>query len=48
MPVPAGHIGDRRDLERVAAPVAQQRLAQDRVPDLAISSTSSISEYFIR
>ena len=29
-----GHVGDRRDLERVAAPVAQQGLAQDRVADL--------------
>ena len=29
-----GHVGDRRDLERVAVPVAQERLAQDRMPDL--------------
>src|SRR5271155_112637 len=30
-----GHIGDRGDLQRAAAPVAEQRLAQDRVADLA-------------
>ena len=29
-----GHIGDGGDLEGIALPVAQQRLAKDRVPDL--------------
>ena len=32
---PRGDIRHRGDLERVAAPVAKQALAQDRVPDLA-------------
>ena len=34
MPVPGGHVGDRGDLQRVSAPVTQQRLAQDRMADL--------------
>jgi hypothetical protein len=29
------HVRDRRDLERAAAPMAQQALAQDRMPDFA-------------
>ena len=32
--MPGGHVGDRRQLERAAAPMPCERLAQDRVPDL--------------
>ena len=35
MPGARGHVGHRGDLQRLAAPVADQRLAQDRVADLA-------------
>ena len=34
-PGAGGHVGHRRDLERLAAPVPDQHLAQDRVADLA-------------